>query len=136
MQPIDQAPIRICDFKKTNRQKYQERRDRNQASDERPAIICGLRSLASDFWIRPIFPAQPKEKEREKWNEPAITVLLVDGPFAAQLPEKDKPKRRQGDETRDRAGRPVLEGRALSRPGVMPLVNNSLHEWTSYQIRA
>jgi hypothetical protein len=101
VQPIDQAPIGISDFKKTNRQKYQERGDRNETSDERPAIICGRRSLTSDLWIRPIFPAQPKKIEREKWNEPAITILLVDRPLVAQLPEKDKPKRAdRGDNQR------------------------------------
>ena len=93
MQPIDQPPIRICDFKKTNRQKYQERRDRNQAGEERPAIICGPRSSTSDLWIGPILPAQPKKNEGEEGNEPAITILVVDRPLVAQLPEKDKPKR-------------------------------------------
>ena len=137
MQPIDQAPIRICDFKKSDWQKHQERRERNQASDERPAIICGLRPLTSDLWIGPISPAQQKEKEREKWNEPAITILLVDRPLVAQLPEKDKPKRPQDDESRDHAGRKMLERLALSRPGVMLLDDDSsLHERTSYQIQA
>ena len=41
-------------------------------------------------------PAQPKEDEREKGNEPAITVLLADRPLVAQLPEKDKPKHGDG----------------------------------------
>jgi hypothetical protein len=79
-------------------------------------------------------PAQPKKIEREKGDEPSVIILLVERPFAAQLPEKDKPKRRQDDESYDRADRPMLEGRALSRSGVMPLVDDSLHEPTSYQI--
>ena len=111
MQPIDQAPIRICDFKKTNRQKYQERRDRNQAGEERPAIICGPRSSTADLWIRPILPAQPKEKEREKWNEPAIIILLVDRPLVAQLPEKDKPKRADGGDNQRGASKRAVASR-------------------------
>jgi hypothetical protein len=47
-------------------------------------------------------PAQPKENEREKWNKPAITILVVDRPLVAQLPEKDKPKR--GDSGDDQPG--------------------------------
>ena len=136
MDPAKRTPIRICDFKKSDWQKQKERRERNQASDEPTGIICGLRPVTSDLWIGPISPAQQKEKEREKWNEPAITILLVDRPLVAQLPEKDKPKRPQGDESRDHAGRPVLEGRALSRSGIMLLDDNSLHERTSYQIQA
>ena len=93
MEPAEQTPIRISDFKKSDWQKYQKRRERNQASDERPAIICGLWSLTSGLWLGSISPAQPKENESEKWNEPAITILLVDRPLVAQLPEKDKPKR-------------------------------------------
>src|SRR4029077_9529837 len=81
VQPTDQAPIRICDFKKSDWKKHRKRRERNQASDERPAIICGLWSLTSDLRIRPVFPAEPKKIECEKWNEPAITILLVDRPL-------------------------------------------------------
>ena len=111
MQPIDQARIRICDFKKANWQKYQERRERNQAGDERPAIICCLWSLTSDLWIWPISPAQPKENKREKWNEPAITILVVDRPLAAQLPEKDKPKRADGGDNQPCASEAAVASR-------------------------
>ena len=93
MDPAERTPLRICDFKKSDWQKQKERRNRNQASDERPAIICGLRPLTSDLWIRPVLPAQPKKIERKKGDEPSVIVLLVDRPFAAELPEKDKPKR-------------------------------------------
>jgi hypothetical protein len=96
VEPAERTPIRICDFKKSDWQEQKERRDRNQDSDERRAIICGLRPLTSDLWIRPVLPAQPKKIEREKGNEPSVAVLLVGRPFAAQLPEKDKPKRADG----------------------------------------
>ena len=43
----------------------------------------------------PVFPPQPKKKEREKRNEPSVAVLLVDRPLAAQLTPEDKPKRAQ-----------------------------------------
>jgi hypothetical protein len=80
-------------------------------------------------------PAKPKKIEREKGDEPSVIVLLVDRPFAAEFSTEDKPEKSQQNERRDRAGGPVQDGRALSRPGVMPpLDDKSLHERTSYQI--
>ena len=96
MEPAERTPIRISDFKKTNREKQEERRDRNQASDERPAIICGLRPPTSDLWLRPVFPTQPEKICSEEWDQPAVAVLLVDRPLVAQLPAEDKPKRTDG----------------------------------------
>ena len=124
MQPVDQAPIRICDLKKTNRKKQKERRHRNQARGEPAAIICGLRPLTSDLWLGlgPIFPAQPKEKEREKWNKPAVTILVVDQPLVAQLPEKDKPKRGdRGDNQRGASKTAIVSrgyGQCLRENGI------------------
>lgn len=47
---------------------------------------------------RPRFPSQPEQKNCEKRNEPAVTVLIVHRPLAAQLPEEDEPQR--ADENR------------------------------------
>ena len=47
-------------------------------------------------------PAQPEKIRGKKWDEPTVAVLLVDRPLAAQMPEKDKPKRADGaDSQRD-----------------------------------
>ena len=96
MDPAERTPIRISDFKKSDWQKQKERRDRNQDSDERPAIICGLRPLTSDLWVGPVSPAQPKKIEREKGDEPPVVILLVERPFAAEFSTEEKPKRADG----------------------------------------
>ena len=93
MDPAKRTPIRICDFKKSDWQKQKERRDRNQDSGERPAIICGLRPLTSDLWVGPVLPAQPKKIEREKGDEPSVIILLVERPFAAEFSTEEKPER-------------------------------------------
>src|SRR5260370_13412620 len=41
---------------------------------------------------RPSLHAEPKQNDREKRNEPAVAVLIVDRPFSAQLPPKPEPK--------------------------------------------
>ena len=41
-------------------------------------------------------PAQPEKICSEKWNKPAVVVLLADRPLVAQMPEKDKPKGADG----------------------------------------
>ena len=48
-------------------------------------------------------PAEPKKIEREKGNEPAVVVLLVDRPLVAQLQAEDKPKRADGSNSQRRA---------------------------------
>ena len=37
-------------------------------------------------------PAKPKKIESEKRDEPPVVVLLVDRPFAAELPAQDDPE--------------------------------------------
>jgi hypothetical protein len=51
--------------------------------------------LLSTFPLWPSFPTQPKKEKREKRNEPTVTVLLIDRPFAAELPAEHEPKREQ-----------------------------------------
>ena len=53
-------------------------------------------------------PAEPKKIEGEKGNEPPIVVLLVDRPFAAELPAEDKPKRAHGGNSQSGASETAL----------------------------
>lgn len=41
---------------------------------------------------RPILPAQPEEERGEERHEPAVGVLLVGRPFAAEMAAKDEPQ--------------------------------------------
>src|SRR6266550_3214384 len=50
-------------------------------------------------------------------NEPAVIILLINRPFAAELLAKKKPKRRQHDESRHRRGKQVFQSRPLRRWG-------------------
>ena len=53
-------------------------------------------------------PAKPKKIERQKGDEPAVTILLVDRPFTAELQEKDKPKRADGGDNQRSASKRAL----------------------------
>ena len=101
MDPAERSPFWRSDFKKTNRQKEKE----GGNADKNP----GEKRFARWRWLRPVLPAEPKKIEAEKGNEPPKLVLLVDGPFAAKLFAKKKPKRRQHEESHDRPGRPVFQ---------------------------
>ena len=90
--PIERPPIRICDLEHTHWEEDQKCRHPDRDGD-RP--FSTFYFLLSTFPLWPSFPAQPKKEEREKRNEPAVTVLLVDRPFAAELPAEHEPKREQ-----------------------------------------
>src|SRR2546423_11123152 len=107
VQPTERSPIRISNFKKPNRKEEQQRNDRDHKGDRVIRysffVIC---FLTADFWpltfkcgLRPIFPSQPKKNQREKRNEPAVAVLIVNRPFAAQLqPQKDPERGEKNDD--------------------------------------
>ena len=57
-------------------------------------------------------PAEPKKIKGEKGNKPAIVVLLVDRPFAAELFAKNKPKRADGGNTQRGAGETAVAMRS------------------------
>ena len=61
-----------------------------------------------DFQRRLVFPPKPEKIEREERNEPPVVVLLVERPFAAELPAKDKPECRQHNKTSERTDGPAL----------------------------
>ena len=45
----------------------------------------------------PIVPAQPKEIDDEKRDEPAVAVLFVEAPFFAEMTATNKPEHAQSE---------------------------------------
>ena len=45
--------------------------------------------------LRFVFPTEPEKQKGKKRDEPAVVVLLVDGPFTAQMAAEQQPKRRE-----------------------------------------
>src|SRR2546430_463636 len=81
VQPIERPPIGISNFKQTDGKEQQERdhgdTDRHYLFSAFYFLLFTFRSLR---W--PVFPPQPEKHDCEKWNEPAVAVLVVDRPFA------------------------------------------------------
>src|SRR5438309_8231376 len=99
VQPAQQSPIRISNFKKPNRKEQQKRNDRDPNRGAKSwSLELGIWSFRSRMRLRRVFPPQPEKHDREKRNEPAVAVLIVHRPFAAQLPPKNPPKRREEDD--------------------------------------
>jgi hypothetical protein len=88
--PSERSPFRRCDFKKTNRQKEKKRGNPDQNGDNSPT--SDFRLLTSDLWRWPILPAEPKKVEGKERHKPPVVVLLIDQPFAAELPAQDEPE--------------------------------------------
>src|SRR4029077_10713157 len=100
MQPAERAPIRIRDLKKPSRKEQNQRNCNNSELEGRALSRRG-------WWTgrRPSLQAEPKQNDREKRNEPAVAVLIVDRPFAAQLPPKPEPKEGKKNDDCDSAER-------------------------------
>src|SRR5438552_5519529 len=90
VQPFERAPVGIPDFEEAQRKQYKESRNRNQCSNCLSSSNFEFR--ISNFDCRPVLPAQPEKIRGEKWDEPAVAVLLADRPLVAQMSDKDKPK--------------------------------------------
>ena len=90
MQPFERAPVGIPDFEEAQREQCRERKHDGNRSEN------AARSGGQRLRVRPVLPAQPEKIRSEKWDEPAVVVLLADRPLVAQMPEKDKPKGADG----------------------------------------
>src|SRR5205814_7145774 len=86
--PNERTPVRICDLEQAHREQKQECRQPDRQGDPFSTFYF----LLSTFPSRPAFPAQPEKEKREERNEPTVAVLLVDRPFAAELPAENEPK--------------------------------------------
>src|SRR5215471_20132765 len=103
MDPSEQSPFRRCDFKKTNRQKEKKRRNTDECGNPNPSLpaVCDRRifrciifpALIERRYRWPILPAKPKKIESKERHKPPVVVLLVDRPFAAELPAHGEPER-------------------------------------------
>ena len=63
-----------------------------------------ITNATTDLWRWPILPAEPKKVEGKKRHKPPVVILLVDQPFAAELPAQHEPKRTE-KEKRQRKSR-------------------------------
>src|SRR5262245_61053870 len=93
VEPGEQSPFRIRNFKETNRQQHQQRSDSEDEGDMVGTARCAVRTLQRDVptWGRPVLPSKPEKVERKEWDEPTEVVLLVHRPFATKLSKKSKP---------------------------------------------
>ena len=89
--PIHRPPIRIRHFKQPDRKQNDQRSNRDPNRDSIPHSTFRV----PRFSRRPIFPPQQKKERCEERHEPSVTVLLVDRPFAAEMPAEHEPKREE-----------------------------------------
>src|ERR1041385_3889078 len=64
-------------------------------------VVRGAWCFRSRPRLRFVFPAQPKEVESEKRNEPAVAILFVVTPLGTEMPAADEPQRAEGKAQRN-----------------------------------
>src|SRR4051812_8207485 len=109
MDPSERSPVGVRDFDYADGEKEEERKycESNTIAD------CGFR-IADCIGrrCRSILPTQPEKIGGKEGDEPAVAVLVVKRPFAAEVLQEDEPERAEdgdGEEQHWRDG--TLTGR-------------------------
>ena len=106
MNPVEQSPLRVRNFKEASWLQQKERGNCEQCGDSLPFSDFAFGIWNLELW--PILPAKPKKVDCKKWHEPAEVVLLIDGPFATQLSAKHKPQSDQKQNAQHKWRREML----------------------------